>query len=220
MLEYLTFTVPLIIIAVNLTFWTIEYLRITRKCYNILKALLLNMDDLKLALEPETTDPKRDRLRGVIAAGDSKKYLGKDYSLQDIDALDPIQLDRLYGLYEAKFGKEVVVTVGNYLLSTYSRILGLVTPIQVMGYDVHVDSEEELTEELSKDPIIKTGMASVLSEVCFKYGPYISPLVATIITSKHLHFKKSNDLKKSNLLINGIEGIERIDGSEGSSSSS
>ena len=96
-----------------------------------------------------------------------------------------------------KFGREVVTTVGQSILSLYTRAVGLTLPVKLFGIRVSLNSEERLTEDLSSDPIINNSMASALSEVCYKYSIYLSPLVATLITAKHLNFDKN----KNNCII-------------------
>ena len=66
-------------------------------------------------------------------------------------------------------------------------------PVELFGIKVSLNSKERLTEDLSNDPIINNSLASALSEVCYKYGIYLSPLVATLITAKHLNFDKNKN---------------------------
>ena len=140
----------------------------------------------------ETTNYK-DRLCAVLSSGDSKKYLGKEYTIKDIEALSPAEQEKLFQRYQIKFGREVVTTVGQSILSLYARAIGLTLPVELFGIKVSLGSEERLTEDLSNDPIINNSMASALSEVCYKYGVYLSPLVATLITAKHLNFEKDKN---------------------------
>ena len=157
------------------------------------------MDDLKLALTPDESNDKRDRLYGVIQAGDSKKYLGKELTIKDIETMKGDEVEKYYKRYEAKFGKEVIATVGNYLFATYARLLGLAMPIAVFNYNVSIDSEEDLANDLNNDPIISKSIAGALGEFCYNYGTYLSPLIGAIITTKHLQFNEK--LKPIN--ING-----------------
>ena len=135
----------------------------------------------------------KDRLCAIVSSGDSKKYLGKEYTIKDIEALSPAEQEKLFQRYQIKFGREVVTTVGQSILSLYARAIGLTLPVELFGIKVSLGSEERLTEDLSNDPIINNSMASALSEVCYKYGIYLSPLVATLITAKHLNFEKDKN---------------------------
>ena len=178
------------IIAINLTFYTYEYLRLRYK----FKTVYSKMEDVKPILNAdkniECASKHRDRLCGVVSSGDSKKYLGKEFSVNEIESLNHQDEEKLYQLYEAKLGKEIVTSLGNVILSLYSRAIGLTTPIGVLGYSVNLDSEERLTTDLGNDPIVKSGMVSCLSEIYYKYGVYLAPFTTMLITANHLDIKK------------------------------
>ena len=108
------------VLAVNLSYFTYEYIR-CKRLYSKCKSLYIKMTDLKTILNndptpappatAETTNCK-DRLYGVVSSGDSKKYLGKEYTIKDIEALSPADQEKLFARYQIKFGREVVTTVG------------------------------------------------------------------------------------------------------------
>ena len=196
MLEYIDLALK-VVIAVNLTYFTFDYTR-CKRLYSKFKSLYTKMSDLQTILNNETspataeTTNYKDRLCAVLSGGDSKKYLGKEYTIKDIEALSPADREKLFQRYQIKFGSELVTTVTT-ILSLYARAIGLTLPVELFGIKVSLGSEERLTEDLSNDPIINNGLASALSEVCYKYGIYLSPLVATLITAKHLNFKKDKN---------------------------
>ena len=149
-----------------------------------------------VASTTKTTNYK-DRLCGIVSSGDSKNYLGKEYTIKDIEVLSPADQEKLFQRYQVKFGREVITTVGQSILHLYARAIGLTLPVQL--FKVSLNSEEQLTEDLSYDPIsydpiINNSMASALSKVCYKYRVYLSPLVATLITTKHLNSDKKKRL--------------------------
>ena len=105
----------------------------------------------------------RDRLCAIVSSGDSKKYLGKEYTIKDIEALSPAQREKLFARYQIKFGREVVTTVGQSILSLYARAIGLTLPVELFGIKVSPNSEERLTEDMSNDPIINNRAATSTS---------------------------------------------------------
>ena len=64
----------------------------------------------------------------VVSAGDSKKYLGKEYTIKDTESLSPQNQEKLFQRYQVKFGREVATTVGQSILSLYARAIGLTLP--------------------------------------------------------------------------------------------
>ena len=54
------------------------------------------------------TSNYNDQLCGVLSSSDSKKYLGKEYTIKDIEALSPADQEKLFARYQIKSGREVV----------------------------------------------------------------------------------------------------------------
>ena len=117
--------------------------------------------------------------------------------MKDIETLSLANQEKLFWSYQIKFGREVVTTVSQSILSLYARAIGLTLPVEILGIRVSLNSEEQLTEDLSNDPIINNSLASAQSKVCYKYSMYLLPQVAILITAKHLNFDKN----KSDIII-------------------
>ena len=78
------------------------------------------MDDLKTIVSNDlapatlstTKNPNyKDRLCGMVSSGDSKIYLGKEYTIKDIETLSPAKQEKM-SCYQVKFGREVITTMG------------------------------------------------------------------------------------------------------------
>lgn len=108
----------------------------------------------------------------------------------------PQEQEKIFNLYEVRFGKEIVDTLGHAILSLYARLLGIDTPVDFLGFNIDLNSEEDLTKDLNNDPIISQTMGHLLSELFYKYGVYLSPLTATLITTKHLSINKNASIIK------------------------
>ena len=100
-----------------------------------------------------------------------------------------------------------MTTLGQSILSLYARAIGLTLPVEILGIRVSLNSEEQLTEDLSNDPIINNSLASAQSKVCYKYSMYLLPQVAILITAKHLNFDKN----KSDIIIKNDGSTARSD---------
>ena len=46
-------------------------------------------------LNNELDEMKLDRLSSIVAGGESKQYLGKEYQMSDIDKMTPEQINKL-----------------------------------------------------------------------------------------------------------------------------
>lgn len=222
MLQYVDVIIKFVI-TLNLS-----YLCYNLFCFNkIYKLLYSKMNDLTTIINSDVNNPSttndssyKDRLCGIVAAGDSKKYFGKEYTIKDIESLTPADQEKLFNRYQVKFGKEVVTTVGNSILSLYARAIGLATPADILGIRISLNSEENLTNDLNNDPIISNSLAYALSEICYKYGVYLSPLIATLITTKHLSFNKSTTNKNTYIINNSNDNYASGEGASFTNSTS
>ena len=116
MIKYiqLAFTIALLVLLLPIA---IDYLRLRHLLTSNYKLLTNKMSELKL---PSITTPTNTDLLTLIAAsGESKKYFGKEYTVKDIEAMTADDQEILKQRYEAKFGNEVIKTVGNSLSSIY-----------------------------------------------------------------------------------------------------
>ena len=142
MLEVVDLVLKLVI-AIDLTYCTYEYIR-CKHLYSKFKSLYSKTTELQKILNDPTPAPPasaettnyKDRLCGVVCISDSKKYLGKEYTVKDIENLSPAEQKKLFQRYQIKFGREVVTTVGQSILSLYARAIGLTLPV-VLFYKCH-----------------------------------------------------------------------------------
>ena len=70
-------------------------------------------------LHMQQQDSKRERPSPIVAGGGSRKYLGRDLQLSDIDGMTPREIDKLYCRYEARLGTSMTKTLGNSFISLY-----------------------------------------------------------------------------------------------------
>ena len=202
MLEYLQLLLTGAVLVL-LTPVAVDYLKFKLVYAKNYKLLVNKMDDLKL---PSTNSTSHTELLSLIAAsGESKKYFGKETTVRDIVEMSPNDQEKLLQRYEAKFGHEVIKTVGNSLSSIYARCLGLATPVQVLGFNVNLASEQALADDLNNDPVIQTTLAHQLGKIWCAYGTLLAPLVAMLITAKNMDINKQPKQNKQNrtVLING-----------------
>ena len=76
---------------------------------DLLKDIPLDSQDEQQDVEQES---KRKRLSAIVAGGGSRKYLGRELQLSDIDKMTPQELDKLYCRYEARLGASMTRTLG------------------------------------------------------------------------------------------------------------
>jgi hypothetical protein len=136
-----------------------------------------NIDSEYLDEEYPETEKNRERLAAIIAGGNSRKYLGKELSLSDIDSMNAEEIKKLYCKYEARLGACMTKTLGNTFINLY-----------VFGVSnfFNIKNPPELIQDLEKDPFINHALTNACCELYYKFGMYLAPFTAALTTAKHV----------------------------------
>ena len=143
----------------------------------------------KQAEESNSTEKKRERLSAVVVGGNSKKYLGKELLLSDIDSMKSEQINKLYCKYEARLGASMTKTLGNSFINLY-----VMSPLQ-------------LIKDLEEDPFINHALTNTCCELYYRFGMYLAPFTAILTTARHIDFntERIGDIEASNKTIENDE---------------
>ena len=72
--------------------------------------LIINELLLEVSHDPPESDVKRQKLIECVLTGNSKLYLGKDYTKEQVSKLSSEEVDKLFNIYEAKLSRQMVVS--------------------------------------------------------------------------------------------------------------
>ena len=100
-------------------------------------------------LEDNDVREKRERLVACVLSGNSKMYLGKEYTEQQINEMDCTNVNTLLNRYESVLSAQMTKSLGKSVINLYSNIA-----CSVMG----VDNQDALSEDLESDPFLNTAM--------------------------------------------------------------
>ena len=220
LIEYLKMdnlsVVCLMINTVVITVLWYEYWKFKHIFINLFKLIHKKMEELAQILNEQSNETSiensteaetyiTDRLMAVVVGGKAMHYLGKDYTVKEIEQLDDVKRKKLYARYEAKLGSEMVKSLGSTVINTLVRTLGYgmdhLTPL------CEIDDSDELQKDLEKDPIISSVLSSILCEIYYKYGGYLAPISFGLITTKHIQLKKViHDINKDGTSENETNG--------------
>ena len=149
MLEYLNFCLLCAIFA--LIFYL--YIQI-KKYFPILKMaeeLISN-----LGYGAPQSDTKRQKLLECILTGNSKLYLGKVYTEEQLAKLSEEEVEKLFNNYEAKLLGQMVKSLGRLIISMYSM-----GACSVLG----ISNQEALSEDLENDLLFKDLLANCITDL-------------------------------------------------------
>ena len=168
MLEYLNFFLICTLFAL------IFYLYARVKRY----LPLLKMAELigNLGYESPPSDTKHQKLLKCILTGNSKLYLGKVYTEDQLAKLSEEEVEKLFNNYEAKLSGQMVKSFGCSIINMYSM-----GACAVLG----ITNQDALSEDLENDPFLTSALQRFTCELYYRFGSFLASLSVGIITSRH-----------------------------------
>ena len=105
-------------------------------------------------LEDNDIRDKRERLVACILSGNSKMYLGKEYTEQQVNEMDCTNVNTLLNRYES---------LGKSIINLYSNVA-----CSVLG----VGNQKELSTDLECDPFLNTAMQRFTCDLYYRFGAF------------------------------------------------
>ena len=169
MLEYLNFCLLCAIFAS--TFYL--YIRI-KKYFLMLKMAEELISNLSYGAQQ--SDTKRQKLLECVLTGNSKLYLGKIYTEEQLAKLNEEEVEKRFNNYEAKLLGQMVKSLGCSIINMYS--MGACSALAITN-------QEALSEELENNPFLNSALQRFTCELYYRFGSFLAPLRVGIITSRH-----------------------------------
>ena len=127
-------------------------------------------------LEDNDVRDKRERLVACVLSGNSKMYLGKEYTEQQINEMDYNSINTLLNRYESVLSAQMTKSLGKSVINLYSNLA-----CSVLG----VGNQQELSTDLESDPFLNTAMQRFTCDLYYRFGALLAPVSVGIITGKH-----------------------------------
>ena len=122
------------------------------------------------------SDTKRRKLLECVLTRNSKLYLGKVYTEEQLAKLNKEEIEKLFNNYEAKLSGQMVKSLGKSIINMYS--MGACSALGI-------NNQEVLNEDLENDPFLNSALQRFTCELYYRFGSFLAPLSVGIITSRH-----------------------------------
>ena len=119
------------------------------------------------------SDTKHQKLLECVLTGNSKLYLGKVYTEEQLTKLNKEEVEKLFNNYEAKLSGQMVRLSA---INMYSMGACL-----ALG----ISNQDALSEDLENDPFLNSALQRFICELYYRFGSFLAPLSIGIITSRH-----------------------------------
>ena len=166
MLEYLNFCLLCALFAL------IFYLYIRIKKY----FPLLKMAEEIFSSYDTQSDTKCQKLLECVLTRNSKLYLGKAYTEDQLAKLSEEEVEKRLNNYEAKLSGQMVKSLGCSIINMYS-----IGACAALG----ISNQDALSEVLENDPFLNSALQKFTCELYYRFSSFLAPLSVGIITSRH-----------------------------------
>ena len=141
------------------------------------KRVLKKKADTKInELEDNDIRDKRERLVVCVLSGNSKLYLGKEYTEQQINEMDCTNANTLINRYESVLSAQMTKLLGKSVINLYSNIA-----CSVLG----ICNQQDLSTDLESNPFLNTALQRFTCDLYYCFGALLAPVSVGIITGKH-----------------------------------
>ena len=127
-------------------------------------------------LEDNDIKDKRERLVACVLSGNSKMYLGKEYTEEQINKMDCNDVNTLLNRYKSILSAQMTKSLGKSIINLYSNLA-----CSLLG----VGNQQELSTDLECDPFLNTAMQRFTCDLYYRFGTLLAPVSVGIITGKH-----------------------------------
>ena len=128
---------------------------------------------------------KRERLVACVLSGNSKMYLGKEYTEEQINKMDCNDVNTLLNRYESILSAQMTKSLGKSVINLYSNIA-----CSVLG----VGNQQELSTDLECDPFLNTAMQRFTCDLYYWFGTLCAP-ISKNISYNYMSIYIGNDLE-------------------------
>ena len=139
-------------------------------------------EDIFSGCETPQSDTKRQKLLECVLTGNSKLYLGKVYTEEQLAKLMEEEVEKLFINYEAKLSGQMVKSLGRSAIDTYS--MGVCAVLRISNQDA-------LSEDLENDLFLNSALQRFTCELYYRFGSFLAALSVGIITSRHYLWGRS-----------------------------
>ena len=115
-------------------------------------------------LYPEVSydpDVKSQKLIEHVLTRNSKQYLGKAYTKEQVNEFSAEEVDKPFSNYKADLSGQMVKSLGKSVIRMY-----LIGACGILG----ISNQDVLSKDLESDPFLNSALQRIMSELYHKFG--------------------------------------------------
>ena len=112
------------------------------------------------------SDTKCQKFLECVLTRNSKLYLGKVYTEEQLAKLNEEEVEKLFDNYEAKLLDQMVKSLGHSIINMYSM-----GAWSVLG----ITNQKALSEDLKNDPFLNSALQRFTCKLYYRFGSFLAP---------------------------------------------
>ena len=133
-------------------------------------------EDMIISYESPQSDSKRQKLLQCTLTINSKLYLGKIYTEDQLKKFGNEEVEKLFNNYGAKLSGQIVKSLGHSIINMYS--MGACAALGISDQDA-------LSEDLENDPFLNSALQRFTCKSYYRFSSFLALLSIGLITSRH-----------------------------------
>ena len=134
--------------------------------YSLIKIAEEGINELitEVPYDPPKSGVNRQKLIECVLTGNSKHYLGKAYTEEQVNKLSAEEMDKLFSIYEAKLLGQTVKSLRKSIIKMYSM-----RACAVLG----MSNQDMSSEVLESDPFLNSALQWFTCELYYRFGSHL-----------------------------------------------
>ena len=142
-----------------------------------------------LGYDPPQSNTKCQKLLECVLTKNSKLYVRKLYTEEQLTKRTKEEVEKLFNNYEAKLSGQMVKSLGESIINIYSMGACLALAIT---------NQEALSEDLENDPFLNSAFQKFTCELYYRFKSFLAPLSVGIIMSRHYLSERNKNGERTN----------------------
>jgi hypothetical protein len=122
-------------------------------------------------------EDKKRTIQSLIAGGTSKRFLGKEYTLEKVEKMKEEEIDKLHLQYEAIYGSLMTKDLKESMIYSFTSALNYFIPLQ----------KEKLNESLKEDILLDNWLSTTACNIYQSFGSVLIPITTTLKVLNHIN---------------------------------
>ena len=139
-------------------------------------------EEIFSSYETPQSDTKSQKLLECILTGNSKLYLGKIYTEDQLAKLSKEKVEKLFNNYKAKLLGQMVKSLQKLIINTNGSLCS-----------DGLTNQDPLSEDLENDPFRNSALQRATCELYYRFSSFLAPLSVRIITNRHYLYEHNKN---------------------------